>query len=195
MCPFRLRRHPAVGTQKEPVVTMDTPAGNTYKKAWQSTVGTSSSKNPCWGFRFSMYPAASNAHLKALRLNLVGLLAPRIYKVFGFLGKTKDGRDIAHPTKGRLNPGRLAALRTCYSLLRLRSTGMAFYMKSPGADSRHNRFGISQCHGEAVAHRHGHSYRTVSVLDLDDPCLGIRHADEMSFTISVRYHWGPPFLL
>nr|DAU75244.1 MAG TPA: hypothetical protein [Caudoviricetes sp.] len=24
-------------------------------------------KNPCWGFRFSMYPAASNAHLKALR--------------------------------------------------------------------------------------------------------------------------------
>ena len=47
---------------------MDSPAEFTYTKAWQSTVGTSSSKNPCWGFRFSMYPAASNAHLKALRL-------------------------------------------------------------------------------------------------------------------------------
>ena len=53
-------------------------------------------------------------------------------------------------------------------------------MKSPCADSRHNRFGISQCYCEAVAHRHGHSYRTVFVLDLNDPCLGIRHADEMS---------------
>ena len=56
---------------------MDTPADNTYKKAWQSTVGTSSSKNPWWGFRFSMYPAAFNAHLKALRLNLVGRMAPK----------------------------------------------------------------------------------------------------------------------
>jgi len=26
MCPFRLRRHLAVGTQKEPEATMDTPA-------------------------------------------------------------------------------------------------------------------------------------------------------------------------
>ena len=33
MCPFRLRRHLTVGTQKEPEVTMDTPADNTYKKA------------------------------------------------------------------------------------------------------------------------------------------------------------------
>ena len=72
---------------------------------------------------------------------------------------------------------------------------MAFYMKSPCADSRHDRFGITQCHCEAVAHRHGHSYRTVFVLDLNDPCLGIRHADEMSLTISVRYHRGPPSLL
>lgn len=62
-------------------------------------------------------------------------------------------------------------------------------------DNQFNRFGISQCYCEAVAHRHGHSYRTVFVLDLNDPCLGIRHADEMSFTISVRYHRGPPFLL
>lgn len=68
---------------------MDTPADNTYKKAWQSTVGTSSLKNPCWGFRFSMYPAASNAHLKALRLNLVGRMAPRIYKVFSDHRKSK----------------------------------------------------------------------------------------------------------
>lgn len=50
MCPFRLRRHRAAGTQKEPVVTTDSPADNTYKKAWQSTVGTSSSKNPCGVF-------------------------------------------------------------------------------------------------------------------------------------------------
>ena len=111
------------------------------------------------------------------------------------MGKTKDGRDIARPIKGRLNPGRLAALRTCYSLLRLRSAGMAFYVKSLCADSRHDRFGISQRHCEAVAHRYGHSQRTVFVLDLNDPCLGIRHADEMSLTISVRYHRGPPFLL
>ena len=196
MCPFRLRRHRAVGTQKEPVVTTDSPADRTYKKAWQSTVGTSSSKNPCWGFRFSMYPAASNAHLKALRLNLVGQLAPRVYKVFRISGKNKRRPGHSAPMKGgRLNPGRLAALRTCYSLLCLRSTGMAFYMKSPCADSRHNRFGISQCHCEAFAHRHGHSYRTVFVLDLNDPCLSIRHADEMSLTISVRYHRGPPSLL
>lgn len=112
-----------------------------------------------------------------------------------FILKTKDGRDIARPIKGRLNPGRLATLRTCYSLLCLRSAGMAFYMKSPCADSRHNRFGISQCYYEAVAHRHGHSQRTVFVLDLNDPCLSIRHTDEMSLTISVRYHRGPPFLL
>ena len=110
-------------------------------------------------------------------------------------GYLHGGFSPARPIKGRLNPGRLAALRTCYSLLCLRSTWMAFYMKSPCADSRHNRFGISQCYCEAVAHRHGHSYRTVFVLDLNDPCLGIRHADEMSFTISVRYHRGPPFLL
>ena len=136
---------------------MDTPEDNTYKKAWQSTVGTSSSKNPWWGFQFSMYPAASNAHLKALRLNLMGLSAPRVYKVFQIFAKTKDDRDIAHPTKGRLNPGRLAVLRTCYSLLRLRSAGMAFYIKRPCADSRYNRFGISQRYCEAVAHRYGHS--------------------------------------
>ena len=28
---------------------------------------------------------------------------------------------------------------------------MTFYLKSPGASSRHNRFGISQCHCEAIA--------------------------------------------
>ena len=33
MCPFRLRRHWADGTQKEPGVTMDAPAVNTYTKA------------------------------------------------------------------------------------------------------------------------------------------------------------------
>ena len=79
---------------------MDAPADNTYKKAWQSTVGTSSSKNPCWGFRFSMYPAASNAHLKALRLNLVGLLAPRVYKVFRISGKNKRRPGHSEPYEG-----------------------------------------------------------------------------------------------
>mgnify|MGYP002682893481 CR=1 FL=1 len=66
-----------------------------------------------------------------------------------------------------------------FTLCALRCTSVAFHLESPGADSRHNRFGISQCHCEAVAHRHGHSYRTVFVLDLNDPCLGIRHADEI----------------
>ena len=76
----------------------DGHTGNsTYKKAWQGTVGTSSSKNPCWDFRFSMYPAASNAHLKALRLNLVGLLAPRVYKVLGTSGRRKRRLENSAP--------------------------------------------------------------------------------------------------
>ena len=44
-----------------------------------------------------MHPAASNAHLKALRLNLVGQLAPGRIRGFGVLEKAKDGRDIDHP--------------------------------------------------------------------------------------------------
>ena len=57
-------------------------------------------KKSLWGFRFSMYPAASNAHLKALRLNLVGLLAPRIYKVFRISGKNKRRPGHSAPMKG-----------------------------------------------------------------------------------------------
>ena len=175
---------------------MDTPADSVWEKTWQSTVGTSSSKTPDKGNSVLYVSRRLSCASQGFEIKFGGAACPKGYiRFFGFMGKTKDGRDIAHPIKGRLNPGRLAALRTCYSLLCLRSTGMAFYMKSPCADSRHNRFGISQCYCEAVAHRHGHSYRTVFVLDLNDPCLGIRHADEMSFTISVRYHRGPPFLL
>lgn len=42
---FPLEAAPDGRDKKEPEVTMDTPADNAYKKAWQSTVGTSSSKN------------------------------------------------------------------------------------------------------------------------------------------------------
>lgn len=57
-------------------------------------------KKSLWGFRFSMYPAASNAHLKALRLNLVGLLAPRVYKVFQTFEKNKRRPGHSAPHKG-----------------------------------------------------------------------------------------------
>lgn len=57
-------------------------------------------KKSLWGFRFSMYPAASNAHLKALRLNLVGLLAPRVYKVFQTFEKNKRRPGHSTPHEG-----------------------------------------------------------------------------------------------
>ena len=61
----------------------------------------------------------------------MGLFTPRVHKVFKSSGKTKDGRDIARPIKGRLNPGRLAALRTCYSLFVLTQRGDDFLHEKP----------------------------------------------------------------
>ena len=57
-------------------------------------------KKPWWGFRFSMNHAASYAHLKDLRLNLVGLLAPRVHKVFQIFGKNKRRPGHSAPHKG-----------------------------------------------------------------------------------------------
>ena len=51
----------------------------------------------------------------------------------------------------------------------------------------------SNFNGVFIAHRHGHSYRTVFVLDLNDPCLSIRHCHAVLDIIKRRELLGTVF--
>ena len=84
---------------------MDTPAKNAWKKAYLSTVGTSSPKTP--GKGSSVLYVSRRLSCASQGFEIIWLVG--LSWIFGLPEKQKWPGHSA-PMKGRLNPGRLAVL-------------------------------------------------------------------------------------